>query len=291
VSITLLMKWKMLQAIIHHHALKPSAGVVAARLLDHLNSTSLRCNPSYATIAEATGISRDTVMSSVQDIEVAGYLIVDRLLEPGEKAAKGQRLPSNSFKFDWSKIDQSEKPTTPRRKNRPPQSEKPTTPVNNSDHPQSENTGEGSRNLPPKAGKEETGNLETGNRTNPAVAGQLALLDQTSSGVASEKRNEHNDGKRRRKAKSELPEDWVFSDQQWAFGANLGLTGDQIETAQRKLKRWVKREGKRYVDWNSFAEDWLEREIAFLKNSARGGATADDLTGFSDFANGADHGR
>jgi hypothetical protein len=103
------------------------------------------------------------------------------------------------------------------------------------------------------------------------------------------KNKKGNGTKRTRKTKTELPDDWVLSHEQWTFGAKLGLTGDQIEAAERKLKRWVKREGKRYVDWNSFAEDWLERELAFLRNTPRGGA-ADDRTGFSDFANGIDHG-
>jgi len=55
VAITLLMKWQMLQAIILHPATKPSAGAVAARFLDHLNTKSLRCNPSYATIRAGDG--------------------------------------------------------------------------------------------------------------------------------------------------------------------------------------------------------------------------------------------
>jgi hypothetical protein len=108
------------------------------------------------------------------------------------------------------------------------------------------------------------------------------------------RKNKKGDGSRKRnrtrRIRTELPEDWVLSDEQWRFGAKLGLTGDQIEVAQRKLKRWVKREGKRSADWNSFTKDWLERELAFLRNLGRGGATEDDRTGFSDFANGVDNG-
>jgi hypothetical protein len=290
VAITLLMKWTMLQAIIRHPAVKSSGVEVAARLLDHLNTKSLRCDPSYATIAEATGISRDTVMSSVQDLESAGFLKVDRSVEPGERAAKGQRLPSNSFEFDFSKIARSEKPTTPRRKSRPPQSEIPTTPVDNSDHPQSEISIDGSRKLPPKAGNYETGKLETGNRTDPAVAGQLALLNEISCEVPDQKGKKGNGKKRTRKSKTDLPDDWVLSDDQWTFGASLGLTGDQIEAAQRKLKRWVKREGKRYANWNSFTEDWLEREKVFLAKGQGRAAGEDDRTGFAAYRDGGDHG-
>lgn len=276
-AITLLMKWRMLQAIILHPAMKSSAGVVAARLLDHLNTTSLRCNPSYATIAQATGISRDTVMSSVQDLEAAGFLKVKRPVERGERATKGQRLPSNDFEFDWSKGAT--------------QSENPTTPVDNSDHPQSEKPPRGSRNLPPKAGKEETGNLETGNRNHPAVAGQLALLSEPLSEIFPAQKGKAGNGRKQsRRTKTELPDDWVLSDEQWSFGAKLGLTGDQIEAAQRKLKRWVKREGRRCVNWNSFIEDWLEREVAFLRKPGRGAQAGDDRDGFSDYANGVDHG-
>jgi biotin operon repressor len=283
----------MLQAIILHPAMKPSAGVVAARLLDHLNTTSLRCNPSYATIAQATGISRDTVMSSVQDLESGGFLIVDRTVELGSRAAKGQRLPSNGFKFDWSKvITQSEKSTTPRRKSRPPQSKISTTPVDNSDHPQSEKSAGGSRNLPPKAEKEETGNLENENRNHPAGVGQLALLGETPCEIIPAQKGKAGNGRKQtRRTKTELAENWVLSEEQWSFGAKLGLTGDQIEVAQRKMKRWCKDQGKRSANWDSFIENWLERELTYVRNSGGSrGSTIDERSGFDDFLNGVDHG-
>jgi biotin operon repressor len=288
-AITLLMKMKMLQAIIQHPAVKPSGVEVAARLLNHLNTRSLQCNPSYASLADATGISRDTVMASVQDLEAAGFLKVKRSVELGTLAAKGQRLPSNSFEFDFSKIARSEKPTTSRRKSRLPQSEFPTTPVENPDHPQSENTGEGSLKSRPKAGKEETGNLETGNRTQPAVAGQLALLDQTISDATVQKQKRGNGKKRTRKTKTDLPDDWVLSVDQWNYGAQLKLTAPEIDESQRKLKRYVKREGIRSADWNTYIEDWLEREKVFITKGQRRSGEQDDKAGFDDYRNGGDH--
>ena len=268
----------------------PAGVEVALCLLHHHNTKTSQCNPSYSTIAEWTGLNRDTVIKGVQSLEASGLLKVNRSVDSGHQASKGQRLPSNSFEFDFSKIDQSEKPTTPSRKSRLPRSEKPTTPVDNSDHPQSEKPIMGSRKSRPKQENLETGNLETGKGSHPAVAGQLALLNETVCEIPDQKDKKGNGKRRTRKTKTDLPDDWVLSDDQWNFGAKLGLTGDQIEAAQRKLKRWVKREGKRYADWNSFTEDWLERELAFLRNTGRGGATEDDRTGFSDFANGVDNG-
>jgi hypothetical protein len=288
VSANLLEKWKMIKTISADPNVTPAGVEVALCLLHHHNTKTSQCNPSYSTIAEWTGLNRDTVIKGVQSLEASGLLKVDRSIGSGHQASKGQRLPSNSFEFDFSKIDRSEKPTTPSRKSRPPQSEKPTTPVDNSDHPQSEKPTTGSRKSRPKQEKLEQENLEQGKGSSPADAGQLALLDENVSELPSEKAKKGTGRKRRQK--TDLPDDWVLSDEQWTFGANLGLTGDQIETAQRKLKRWVKREGKRSANWNSFAEDWLEREKDFVRNAGRGGSPADDVTGFSDFANGVDHG-
>lgn len=287
-SANLLEKWKMSKVVSADPTVTPAGVEVALCLLHHHNTKTGQCNPSYSTIAEWTGLNRDTVIKGVQSLEASGLLKVDRSIGSGHQASRGQRLPSNSFEFDFSKINQSEKPTTPSRKSRPPRSEKPTTPVDSSDHPRSEKPTTGSRKSRPKQENLETGNLETEKGSHPAIAGQLVLLDESKPEVTGQT-NKKTDGKRTRKVKTGLPEDWVLSDEQWRFGAKLGLTGDQIEVAQRKLKRWAKREGKRYADWNSFTEDWLERELAFLRNSGRGNAV-DDRTGFSDFANGVDHG-
>jgi hypothetical protein len=156
------MKWKMGQAIIQHPTIKPAGVEVAMRLLDHLNTSSKQCNPSYSTLAVATGLNRDTVITSVAALEAAGFLSVCRALEPGEPARKGQALPSNSFTFNFDRLSQSEKPTIGRRKILPPRSEKPTTPVGNIGHTQSEFSGTGSRKSRPKTEKEETEKEETG---------------------------------------------------------------------------------------------------------------------------------
>lgn len=162
-SITLLMKWQMLQTIFKHPGLSSSAKVIAGRLLDHLNTQTGQCNPSYSRLAEATGLSRDTAMAAVHQLEEANVVKVTRSVADGRQAQPGQMLPSNSFAFDFGTPNQSENPTTPSRKTRPPQSENPTTLVDKTDHPQSENSARGSRKSRPKTKKEETGNKETGN--------------------------------------------------------------------------------------------------------------------------------
>jgi uncharacterized protein YdaU (DUF1376 family) len=99
-------------------------------------------------------------------------------------------------------------------------------------------------------------------------------------------------GKGRRRKKSapiDLPDDFVFSDRNWNFGSQLGLTADQIQASQTKLKRWAKSQGKRCADWDPFIESWLEREVAFLRQHGRGAAAVDDRSSFDEFLNGADH--
>jgi biotin operon repressor len=167
VSLTLLQKWKLMTAIVRHPEIKAAAVEVAISMLNFLNTKTLQCNPSYQTIADATGLSRDTVMVSVQCLEAVGVLRVSRAVEAGQKANKGQHLPSNSFEFnfEWSGVDQSVPLRS--RKIRPPriqgETKSATTPVYISDHPQSEKPDLGSRKSRPKYGKEETGNIEAGN--------------------------------------------------------------------------------------------------------------------------------
>lgn len=281
----LLIKWKTLQRAIAHPGVKPSDGIVLARFLDHLNNTTGQLNPSYQTIADATGLSRDTVMTSVRNLEAIGIISVDRTVEPGGHAAKGQRLPSNNFTVNFDPTSWSESSTTPSRKIRPPQSEISTTLAENFGHPQSKKPAGGSRKIRPKPGKEETGKEETGNGREAPAGAQLALLqDPMSSGGEKANISKGDGNKRKRPAKTELPDDWVLSDSQWNYGARLGLTGPQIDTAQRKLKRWVKRERKLSADWGAFAEDWLERELAFLRKNGSAG-TIDDRSGFDDYVN------
>jgi Helix-turn-helix domain len=157
------MKWQMGQRIIEEPGVNASPKVVGLRLLHHLNTQSGQCNPSYATIAAATGLSRDTVMSAVAQLEAVGIIKATRSVEKGQQAQPGQRLPSNNFTFDFSKLDQPKKPTTPSRKSQPPQSNNSTTPVGNVDHPQSEIPARGSRKSRPKIGNRETGKEESGN--------------------------------------------------------------------------------------------------------------------------------
>jgi hypothetical protein len=174
VSITLLQKWKLTTAIVRHPAIKSAAVEVAVALLNFLNTKTLQCNPSYQTVADLTGLSRDTVMVSVQCLEALAVLEVERELNPGQKAKPGQHLPSNRFVFNfgWTGVDQSLPP--PSQKARPPRSIKveksPTTPAETSDHPQSESAPLGSRKSRPKLGKEETGKEEYNNRKRAAEA-------------------------------------------------------------------------------------------------------------------------
>jgi hypothetical protein len=89
-SIDLLTKFKFLQTILALEDLSPRAKIVAARLLDHCNSKTELCIPSYKCLAEGTGMGKRSVMKAVKELEKRGVIIVRR-----------RKGTSNSFKFNW----------------------------------------------------------------------------------------------------------------------------------------------------------------------------------------------
>jgi DNA-binding transcriptional regulator YhcF (GntR family) len=109
----LLEKWNLLQAILAHPDLNANAKVIAAKLLDHLNSKTGLCFPSYRTLAKGTKLSRRVAMNAVKLLETKGILKVNRLRKPGVRA----RSQSNEYYFDWSMTwtSRQAKPTTQRK--------------------------------------------------------------------------------------------------------------------------------------------------------------------------------
>src|ERR1700730_2832268 len=110
-KITPLLKWLALQAVIADLGGElPSAVVVAAKLLDHHNRKTGQCNPSYKTLSKATGLHRRTVIDAVALLERRRWYKVERTSREDSKGMGG--LPSNDFKFDWSRIPSEENSTT-----------------------------------------------------------------------------------------------------------------------------------------------------------------------------------
>src|SRR5438874_5125818 len=94
---SLLDKWRLLQAIIARRDLKPSRKVIAAKLLDHLNTETGRCFPSYNTLGAGVGLGRRTAMNGVRDLERAGFLARRR-------NSRGGRQTSNEIVFNWDLV-------------------------------------------------------------------------------------------------------------------------------------------------------------------------------------------
>jgi hypothetical protein len=94
-TVTLLLKWRMLQAILLDRSLSPAAKVVAARLLDRYNTKTHRCNPSYQTLSGDTGYTRRQVIRAASELRQQGWITTSR---------GASKLPSNEFDFAWLKI-------------------------------------------------------------------------------------------------------------------------------------------------------------------------------------------
>jgi Helix-turn-helix domain len=97
----LLEKWNMLQVIIARPDISSTAKVIAARLLDHLNSASGRCFPSYDTLGKGIGMSRRTAMKAVKELERKGIVVVRRR---SAADAKAKGWGSNYFDSDWTMV-------------------------------------------------------------------------------------------------------------------------------------------------------------------------------------------
>ncbi len=67
--------YSTLWTIIGDRNLSSTAKIVAtALLLKFRNRETGRCNPSYRTVADVIGMSRDTAMDAVKELVAAGYL-------------------------------------------------------------------------------------------------------------------------------------------------------------------------------------------------------------------------
>lgn len=101
----LLTKWRLLQAIMADRDLDSASKLVAARLLDHCNTNTGRCDPSYQTIAEALDYSRRHVIRCVQSLAASGWIRV-------RHRGQGRQAQSNQFVFSWERVESGEAQAT-----------------------------------------------------------------------------------------------------------------------------------------------------------------------------------
>ena len=87
------IKYAILWAIMADRELISSTkNVATALLVEFQNTETGQCNPSYRKMADIIGLSRDTVLDAVNELEAAGYLTVS-----GTKG--GSARNTNQFEF------------------------------------------------------------------------------------------------------------------------------------------------------------------------------------------------
>jgi hypothetical protein len=180
---SLLEKWKMLQAIVEPgiFPLSPSAKVVAARLLHHLNSRTGQCYPSYQTLAEGTGLSRRTIIKLVKELEKVEIIKVVRPAS-GNKEAKGE---TNRYDFDWAFAGLWSPPRSPK----PPTGSEPRDTTKRKSRPvpspvsERSNTRGSEQSVPTGSDPRFTRNRESINQEN--INREISQLDSSNSNNAS----------------------------------------------------------------------------------------------------------
>lgn len=81
--VSLLDKWRMVQAVLRDPDLSPAAKVVAGRLLFHLNAITGQCTPSFETLARGAGMARRTAVRAVRELRSSGWVGADRAAGSG----------------------------------------------------------------------------------------------------------------------------------------------------------------------------------------------------------------
>jgi len=92
--VSLLDKWRAMQAAFLDTELGATAKNVFGLLLDHRNGQTGQCNPSIARLAEKLGVGRHAVMRAIKELEVRGWLSARRT--QGERTDYVLRFPESS---------------------------------------------------------------------------------------------------------------------------------------------------------------------------------------------------
>jgi helix-turn-helix protein len=92
--ISLLDKWRLLQAIITDPRLSPTAKVVAGALLDCLNCQTGRCYPSLAHLAKRVGKKRGVISAAICRLIECGWLF------------RRRRRGASSYRFAFGRLQE-----------------------------------------------------------------------------------------------------------------------------------------------------------------------------------------
>jgi hypothetical protein len=224
--VSLLDKWRFLQALVANPDVSPTAKIIAARLLDHSNGSTGRCNPSYQTLARGAGLTRRRAMKAVKELEWFGLISV---LRTSRAEAKGRfsGLPSNNFTINWA------------RGQHPLPSAENDTSLVPLVHP-----GGAPDSPSPRSAPDDHPNAETGTLNN--VTRSLEVRTREMKSV--------------REQGSRLPPDWQPSSTDLDFAMTEGLSPERASKEAKKFRDyWLSLPGPRGVklDWAAVWRNWV----------------------------------
>jgi hypothetical protein len=171
--VDLLTKWRLVQAALADEALGSAEKLVYAKLLDHLNGTTLQCNPSFQSLGAGTGLARSTVIVAVKHLAEGGWVSIQA------NHHRDGRSASNGFWINFEKDKKGRQRRVTGSKNRTPAgSEDQTGEGPEFGSGESDNRTTGVQNLDPGGSENRTQNNEYGNQekkpgieTSPACGG------------------------------------------------------------------------------------------------------------------------
>lgn len=91
-------------------ALTPNARLVAFVLLQYRNRISGDCYPSQVTLSESCGLTKNTIIRAIRELEDCGYISIN------QKRLKGHKFTCNFYVFEFqsSTIEPSNDPSNDR---------------------------------------------------------------------------------------------------------------------------------------------------------------------------------
>jgi Helix-turn-helix domain len=228
-TISLLGKWRLLQAICGDPSLSPTAKVVAGVLLDCLNCKTRKCCPSLAYLATRIGKKRRVISAAITQLRQRGW--IDR---------RGRRGSSvYDFAFDRLHQDAVRETATNQREG-----------VRETAHLDTRNA---AYEVAQKPAHLETGNVESGNRNPEVIRSSYHPAHKTAKGKQ----------RSREARKTRLSEDWQPSENNIAFALQCGLSEQAIPREATKFKNYHIGKGTFMLDWDRAWQNWCIRAVEF----------------------------
>ena len=210
-KIKLLDKWKLALRIAADKDLPDAAKLVALRLLNHCNTQTGRCNPSYRTLSEGSGKHRSRVIEVIPMLEARGWLTVERTTGSD---GSSRRYSANTYKLHFDRPEHEPEgsgnqdhqgsgnhdPSGVRKSGSPRSGNRDHPPSGNRDHPGPEIATTYIENLGKEPGKKNLGKETTGEaapppgaKTPPPVVLDPKKEDAIVATVSEETTSEQND--------------------------------------------------------------------------------------------------